>query len=56
MVGGLIGQNGIHVQRIVVVVTKHAQGLAQTQNQNLMAQIVVQMTLKHKFAITDLVQ
>jgi len=56
MVDGLIGLNGIIVPWSVVVAIKHAQEPALIQNLNIMAQIVVQMSLKQKFAMTNLVQ
>ena len=56
MVIGPIGLSGVPVPWIVVLAIKHEQEPALIQNLNIMAQIVVQMSLKQKFAMTNLVQ
>jgi len=56
MVIGPIGLSGVPVPWIVVLAIKHEQEPALIQNQNIMALIVVQMTMKHKFVISNHVQ
>ena len=48
---GRNGLNGIHVLRLVEGEIKHTPELVPIHHQQMVAMIVVKMTLKHKFAM-----
>jgi len=53
MVTGHLGQNGIHVPRLVVVAIKHVQGLAQIPHLQTMEGTAETKILKHKLVTTN---